>query len=123
MWESSGSTWRLTVGQVRSQLGAYGSGLAGRPMWDVCVCYKPPGQEEGEVSFRYLEGASDSQDLIPMGDFTHPVTCWRGGTAGHRGSRMLLVCVADNFLTQVIKELTKGGSHEGLQSHNQESVC
>lgn len=35
MWESSGSTWRLTVGQVRSQLGAYGSGLAGRPTWDV----------------------------------------------------------------------------------------
>lgn len=89
----------------------------------VCICYKPPGQEEGEVSFRYLEGASDSQDLIPVGDLIHAVACWRGGTAGHKGSGMLLVCVADNFLTQVIKELTKGGTPEGLQSHNQGSVC
>lgn len=89
----------------------------------VCVCYKPPGQEEREVYFRYLEGVSDSQDLILMGDLTHPVTFWSGGTAGHKQSRMLLVYVADNFLTQVIKELTKGGTPEGLQSHSQGSVC
>lgn len=86
----------------------------------VCICYKPPGQEEGEVSFRYLEGVSDSQDLIPMGYLTHAVACWRGGTAGHKGSGMLLVCVADNFLTQVIKELTKGGTPEDFRATTKE---
>ncbi|KAK4832998.1 hypothetical protein QYF61_027022 [Mycteria americana] len=45
--------------------------------------------------------------LVLLEDFNHPSICWRDNTEGYKQSRMSLQSVDDNFMTQVIKELTK----------------
>jgi len=51
----------------------------------VGVYYRPPDQEEAvnEAFYRHLKAASQSQTLVLIEDFNHPVTCWKDNTAGH----------------------------------------
>ena len=71
----------------------------------VEIHYRLPEQEE-------VDGASCLQGLVLMGDFKHPIICWRENTAGHKQARKLLDSVDDNFLTQVVEEPTRGdGPH------------
>ncbi|PKU39022.1 glycerol kinase [Limosa lapponica baueri] len=47
--------------------------------------------------------------LLLMEDFNHPDICWEGHTARHVLSTTYLLCIDDNFLTQVVKEPTRRG--------------
>ncbi|PKU32048.1 dtw domain-containing protein 2 [Limosa lapponica baueri] len=57
-----------------------------------------------------------------MGDFNHPNICWRDNTAGHKQSRRFLERVDDNFLLQVIKELTRRGAMLDLVLTNKKGL-
>ena len=45
-----------------------------------------------------------------MGDFNFPDICWKYNTAERDQSRRFLERVADNFLTQLVSELTREGA-------------
>ncbi|KAJ7410616.1 hypothetical protein BTVI_53109 [Pitangus sulphuratus] len=57
-------------------------------------------KEVDEAFYRQLEAASQSQALVPVGDFNQPDICWRSNTAMHKQSRRFLESIDDNFLTQ-----------------------
>jgi len=44
-----------------------------------------------------------------MGDFNHPDTCWASNMARYMQSRQFLQSTEDNFLMQVLEELTRQG--------------
>ena len=44
--------------------------------------------------------------LVLKGDFNFPDVCWKYDKAERRQCRRSLECVKDNFLTQVVRELT-----------------
>lgn len=75
----------------------------------VCVFYRTPDQEQqgDEIFYRQLEGASQSQTLVPMCDFNHPHLWWRNNTAEHTWCTRLLHSTDDNFLTRVVKRLVR----------------
>ncbi|KAK4814213.1 hypothetical protein QYF61_012552 [Mycteria americana] len=54
-----------------------------------------------------LQEASRLQALVLLGDFNHPVICWKSSTASYRQSRRLLECTKDNFLSLVIDTPTR----------------
>ncbi|GAB0182896.1 hypothetical protein GRJ2_000754900 [Grus japonensis] len=90
----------------------------------VEVYYRPPNQEDqaDEALYRQIGTASHSQDLVLMEDFSHPDTCWRDNTAGHKQSRRFLECTDDNFLLQVIEEPTRRGAMLDLVLTNKEGL-
>ncbi|GAB0176508.1 hypothetical protein GRJ2_000116000 [Grus japonensis] len=57
-----------------------------------------------------------------MGDFNHPDICWRDSAAEHKQSRKFLECVDDNFLLQVMEELTRRGAMLDLILTNKEGL-
>ncbi|KAK4806238.1 LOW QUALITY PROTEIN: hypothetical protein QYF61_013382 [Mycteria americana] len=93
----------------------------------VGVCYRPPNQDEetDELFYKQLGEASQSPALVLVGDFNLPDVCWKYNTAEGKQSRRFLECVADNFLTQLVREPTREGAplellftnREGLVSH------
>ncbi|GAB0182893.1 hypothetical protein GRJ2_000754600 [Grus japonensis] len=88
------------------------------------ICYRPPNQEDqaDEALYRQIGAASHSQDLVLVEDFSHPDTCWRDNTAGHKQSRRFLECIDDNFLLQVIEEPTRRGAMLDLVPTNKEGL-
>lgn len=72
----------------------------------VDVCYMPSDQEElvGQAFCRPVGAASCSQALLIMGNFKHPIICWRDNIAEHKPSRRFLESMNDNFLLQMIEE-------------------
>ncbi|KAK4818945.1 hypothetical protein QYF61_022210 [Mycteria americana] len=72
-----------------------------------------------------LGEASRSLALVLVGDFNLPDVCWKYNTAEKKQSRRFLERVADNFLTQLVREPTREGAplhllftnREGLVSH------
>ena len=76
----------------------------------VGVYYRPPvrGEPIDKAFLLQLRGASRSQALVLLGDFSHPDTCWKSSTASCRQSRRLLECLEDNFLRQVIDSPSRG---------------
>ena len=44
-----------------------------------------------------------------MGDFSHPVMCWKGNIARHTQSGRFLQSIDDNILTQVMEEPMRSG--------------
>lgn len=72
----------------------------------MCVCYRPPDQEEqvDGALYRQIEAASHLHDLVLMGNFKHPVMCWRDNRAGHKQTRRYLEHIHSNFLLQVNEE-------------------
>ncbi|KAK4829261.1 hypothetical protein QYF61_002653 [Mycteria americana] len=93
----------------------------------VGVCYRCPNQDEetDELFYKQLGEASRSLALVLVGDFNLPDVCWKYNTAERKQSRRFLECVADNFLTQLVREPTREGApldllftnREGLVSH------
>lgn len=59
--------------------------------------------------FRQLEEALFLQALNSQEDLNCPGICWKGNTAGHKQSREFLESTG-RFLTQLVEELTRGGS-------------
>jgi len=52
----------------------------------------------------HIGAASDSQNIVLMGNFNYPSICWKDNTAGHQQSRKFLECTDDIFLFQVVQE-------------------
>jgi len=45
-----------------------------------------------------------------MGDFNFPDICWKYNTVQTKQSRRFLECMEDYFLTQLVRESTRGGA-------------
>ena len=75
-----------------------------------------------EAFHKQLEVVSRSQALVLMGDFNYPDICWISSIARHAWSRRFLQCVEDNFLMQVVEELTRGGVLLDLILTNKEGL-
>ncbi|KAK4816014.1 hypothetical protein QYF61_011004 [Mycteria americana] len=90
----------------------------------VGVCYRAPSQDEetDELFYKQLGEASRSLDLVLVGDFNIPDVCWKYNTAEKKQSRRFLECVADNFLTQLVREPTREGAPLGLLFTNREGL-
>ena len=48
--------------------------------------------------------------LVLVGDFNFPDICWKYNKAEREQSQRLLECVGENFLTQLVRELTREGA-------------
>ena len=86
-------------------------GQAGMDDTVVGVYYRSTDQVEDidKAYYKKLEVASRSWTLVLMGDFNHPDICWISNSARHVQSKQFLQCVEDNFLMQVVEELTRWG--------------
>jgi len=60
--------------------------------------------------------------LVLMGDFNLLDICWKYKTVERKQSRRFLECVEDNFLTQLVSELTGGGASLDLLFTNREGL-
>ncbi|GAB0180200.1 hypothetical protein GRJ2_000485300 [Grus japonensis] len=90
----------------------------------VGVCYRPPNREEeaDEIFYKQLGEVSQSLALVLVGDFNLPDVCWKYNTAERKQSRRFLECVEDNFLTQLVSELTREGALLDLLFVNREGL-
>ncbi|KAK4825246.1 hypothetical protein QYF61_025645, partial [Mycteria americana] len=90
----------------------------------VGVCYRPPNQDEetDELFYKQLGEASRSLALVLVGDFNLLDVCWKYNTAERKQSRRFLECVADNFLTQLVREPTREGAPLDLLFTNREGL-
>jgi len=88
------------------------------------VCYRPPNQDEeaDEVFYKRLAEVSQSLALVLMGDFNLADICWKYSPAERKQSRRFLECVEDNFLTQLVREPTRGGASLDLLFTNREGL-
>lgn len=57
-----------------------------------------------EAFFKALEEASETQDLVLMGEFNLPDMCWKGSTVAHQQSRRFLEGIRGNFLQDILGE-------------------
>ncbi|PKU32032.1 rna-directed dna polymerase from mobile element jockey-like [Limosa lapponica baueri] len=82
----------------------------------VGVCYRPSNQdgEADEIFYKQLGEVSRLLALVLVGDFNLPDICWEYNTAKREQSRRFLECVGDNFLTQLVRELTREGARLNL---------
>ncbi|PKU41703.1 hypothetical protein llap_7995 [Limosa lapponica baueri] len=73
-----------------------------------------PDQEEevDEAFYIMLDTASQSKALVPMKDFNHPDTCWKGNTDRHTQSRRFLQSTDDNLELNLAGDIK--GQQEGL---------
>ena len=78
----------------------------------VGIYYRPlnQGDPTDEAFLLQLQQALHSRALVLLGDFNHPIICWKNSTASCRQSRRLLECIEDNFLSQVIDIPTRGNA-------------
>jgi len=78
----------------------------------VGVCYRPPSQdEEKDMAFyEQLAEVAQSLALVLMGDFNFPDICWKYNTTQRKQSKRFLECMEDSFLTQLVREPTRGGA-------------
>ena len=76
----------------------------------VCVYYRLLDQKEevDETFYKQLKVALQSLLLVLMGDFNHSDICWISNTARNTRSSWFLKCTDNNFLMQVVEELTRG---------------
>uniref|UniRef100_A0A8B9CU89 Reverse transcriptase domain-containing protein n=1 Tax=Anser brachyrhynchus TaxID=132585 RepID=A0A8B9CU89_9AVES len=90
----------------------------------VGVCYRPPNQDEetDEEFYRQLAEAAKSSALVLVGDFNFPDISWKHNTAQRKQSRRFLEGVEDSFLTQLVREPTRGGAPLDLLFTNREGL-
>jgi len=90
----------------------------------VCICYRPPNQDDktNEALCGLLKQASGQQNLVLMGDFNYPDTCWKNSTAAHMSSIKLLEYIKDCFLIQMSDVPTKNEALLDLLLTNQENL-
>ena len=65
---------------------------------------------------------SRSLPLVLVGDFNFTDICWNYNTADREHSRRFLECVGDNFLTQLVREPTRGSNILDLLFVNREGL-
>ncbi|KAJ7423618.1 rna-directed dna polymerase from mobile element jockey-like [Pitangus sulphuratus] len=85
---------------------------------------RPPNQDDegDELFYKQLADVSKSPALVLVCDFNLPDVCWELNTAEKRQSRRFLECIEDNFLLQLVNELTKGGAPLDLLFTNSEGL-
>ncbi|KAK4828588.1 hypothetical protein QYF61_000040 [Mycteria americana] len=90
----------------------------------VGVCYRPPNQDDeaDKLFYKQLGEASQSLALVLVGDFNLPDVCWIYNTAERKQSRRFLERVADNFLTQLVREPAREGAPLDLLFTNREGL-
>ena len=90
----------------------------------VGVCYRPPTQDEevDERLYKQLGEVSRSLPLVLVGDFNFPDICWNYNTADKEQSWRFLERVGDNFLTQLVREPTRGSNILDLLFVNREGL-
>jgi len=88
------------------------------------VCYRPPNQDEevSKILHRQLGEVSQSLSFVLIGDFNFPDICWNYNTAEREQSWRFLECVGDNFLTQMVREPTRGSKLLDLLLVNREGL-
>ena len=76
----------------------------------VEVCYRPLNQDEevDKIIYRQLGEVLRSLPPVLVEDFNFPDICLNYNTAEREKSQRFLDCVGDNFLTQLMKEPTRG---------------
>jgi len=57
-----------------------------------------------------------------MGDFNFPDICWKYNTTQRKQSKRFLECMEDSFLTQLVREPTRGGALLDLLFTNREGL-
>ena len=75
-----------------------------------------------ERLYKQLGEVSRSLPLVLVGDFNLPDICWNYNTADREQSWRFLECVGDNFLTQLVKEPTRGSKILDLLFVNREGL-
>ena len=75
-------------------------------------CYRPHNLDEevDEDFYKWLAEVSQFLALILMENFNLQDICWKYNTAERKQSRRFLEYVEDNFLTQLVREPTRGGA-------------
>lgn len=85
----------------------------------VSVCCGTPGQEEEvDEAFKQLKTTSCMQSLALGGKFSFSNICWKRNISVHNNPGG----IDDNFLTQVVKDLTRRGSLLDLIHANMERL-
>ncbi|KAK4806242.1 LOW QUALITY PROTEIN: hypothetical protein QYF61_013386 [Mycteria americana] len=79
-------------------------------------------EKADELFYKQLGEASRSLALVLVGDFNLPDVCWKYNTAERKQSRRFLERVADNFLTQLVREPTREGAPLDLLFANREGL-
>lgn len=82
----------------------------------VGVCYRQPNldEEADEEFYRQLADISWSLVFVLVRGFNLPDACWHLNTAESKQSKRFLECMEDNFLTQLLRELTRGSAQLDL---------
>ncbi|XP_042743410.1 uncharacterized protein LOC122188845 [Lagopus leucura] len=75
-----------------------------------------------EAFYEQLVEVVRSPALIPVGDFNFPDICWKYNMAQRKQSKRFLECVEDSFLTQLVREPTRGGALLDLLFANREGL-
>ncbi|KAK4828864.1 hypothetical protein QYF61_000992 [Mycteria americana] len=106
----------------RDRQGRRGSGVAlyVRECFDCLEL--DDGDDRVECLWKQLGEASRPVALVLVGDFNLPDVCWQYNTAERKQSRGFLECVADNFLTQLVREPTREGALLDLLFMNREGL-
>lgn len=88
------------------------------------IRYRPPNQDEeaDEAPYKRLAEVSKSPPLVPMEDFNLLGICWKYSTAEKKQSKRLLECMEENFLVQLVNELSRGGASLDLLFTNSEGL-
>ena len=78
----------------------------------VGVFYRLLNQDEemDEAFYEQLAEVVRSPALVLVGDFNFPDICWKYNIAQRKQSKRFLECVEDSFLTQLVREPTRGGA-------------
>ncbi|KAJ7426196.1 dtw domain-containing protein 2 [Willisornis vidua] len=92
----------------------------GSPDQELPASYRLPSQEEqvDEALYRQTGVAPQSQVLVLMGDFNHPV--FVAGTT--QQDRRFLECINDSFVFQVIEDPTRRGAMLDLVLTNKKGL-
>ncbi|TRZ08586.1 hypothetical protein HGM15179_018522 [Zosterops borbonicus] len=88
------------------------------------VCYCPLNQEEevDNLFYKQLENVSGAPAFLLVGYFNLPDIVWELNIAERRQSRKFLECIEDNFLLQLVKEPTRGGTMLDLLFANRDGL-
>ena len=88
------------------------------------VCYRPPNQDEekDKAFYEQLAEVARSPALVLMGDFNFPDICWKYNTAQRKQSKRFLECMEDSFLTQLVRDPTRGGALLDLLFTNRDGL-
>ena len=99
-------------------------GKANKTGFLIRICYRQPNQDEEvrKTLYRQVGEVLRSIPLILIADLKFPDICSIYNTAQREQSRRFLECVGDKFLTQLVKEPTRGSKILDLLFVNKEGL-